>query len=223
MNLKKVIVIGLIVLITLLIILVGLEIIFKVDKDPTIEQNQTEEENIETILKKENLDKEYVYVLENRQEQAIDKITSENYLKIDYRVPYLNLTGNIAKGINSEIANIKNSLEEIEEYEGMFKKINYTYYKEGDIISLGMQVSSGTRNSGDFSTQYLGWNIDIKNNRLLSLEDMCENFKFDIGDINKEDIIAYNLTEIGDLQVAILMYNEDFGESYIQTEIIKER
>lgn len=217
------------ILVFIFIIVIVAGIVVNLNKDNLFSQknnNQThikDEGAIDTsILKKEDSGKEYVYVLEESEKVATDIITGEEYLEIDYRIPYLNLTGNIAKGINNEILDIKQMLEDLGDNPGRFREMDFTYYKEKDIISLGVKLWYGTRNSGDGAIEYYGWNIDIKNNRLLSLDDICEEFGFEIGTINTEEILSYYLTETGDLQLAKEVYDEEFGESYTTIEIIKK-
>ncbi len=168
----------------------------KNNTDQTKDDNNDKEDEKKTISKKKYI-KDAEYQSEGLKESYF--YYKEKMSPSDIVVPYLNLETESAKEFNKEIKDLYR--EFIEMYisfsnEGLSLKINetesynyiktnYTYTQENNIISILIKVNRTSRGSSEV-VEYYSFNYDIKKDKILSFEDLCDKLNISYEDAIKK-------------------------------------
>ena len=196
------------------------------------EISQDKKYKVEKLEKIDN-SKDYVYT---------DEVISENDIegqgiKISIDKPKLNLTGEYAIEINNKIEKIISNFNNTERYDGMFYDLYYEYYHENNILSVSIFERTGTMDSGDVVENYYFYNINLDNGQNIDMNALCEDFDkedidFAIRDdkikdkddcLNTDKIVSYSLDSLGQLRIITKEFDEDFGEEYFRSSIVKRK
>ncbi|MBQ7141394.1 MAG: hypothetical protein IJO32_07840 [Bacilli bacterium] len=144
-------------------------------------------------------------ILENH-DYIIEKESLKEENIITHRLPYINLNNKAAELINKEIISKYYLLKETEN-----SIFDYTYTKTDDIISL--LITSSICEYGDScKAEYISYNFDIKNNKLLNNEDLLNMYNYDLDIIEKT--IKNKLNEY---------YNHELTNKYIDKNMSFEQ
>lgn len=190
---KKILIIVLIIILVILsLVAVGL---FVFNKEQVEIQRQEEEAvlNAEENFKKLFQNREYS---ENENEAItlsykMEK-TEEGKYEVNVKVPLVNIETDTAKAINDEINNIfgKKLLEVVKENTAFAKyNVDYIAYTNNNIISL---IIKATLKEGIEPQRIMAYtyNYDLKENKLLTLEEYIESQDLDKNSIQNQ-IINY--------------------------------
>lgn len=140
------------------------------------------------------------------EDYIIEKEIIKEKENVIYRLPYINLN-------NKKIEKINNSI--FEKYyltkETKDSIFDYKYTQIDDFISIIIMIST-CENGDSCKSEYISYNLDLKNNKVLNNKEVLEQYNLDLNVI--ESTIKNKLNEY---------YNYELSNRYIDNSITFEK
>ena len=127
--------------------------------------------------------KDKVYIAQSLTDDALGKY------KIDVRIPMLSIRTDIANRINSEITGTfaKKMLDLISKNNAVYSFYNISFYTAINDDILTLAIKCGLKEGGTAQRQIIKtYNYDMKNEKILTLDEVIEKYNLDREDIQKQ-------------------------------------